>query len=207
MKKTAFLLGALLLVAQAASAQGILGALKNLGGGNVTDVITNVISGVTGASIDLTGTWNYNGIGASVKGDNVLSTVAGNAAVSTIESKADAILAKAGIAPGAATFSFNPDGTFSFKAGKLPAIGGNYVQDGNAVSLKFGKALTFLQLDGTVSVTSDGCKILFNGEKFMTFVQRLVEFARKISTSAGVATVGNILSTAKSVDAGFKLTR
>ncbi len=210
MKKTALILGALMLFASAANAQGILGGLRNVlggSGGNVADVITNVISGVTGASVDLTGTWNYNGVGASVKGDNVLSTVAGNAAVGTIESKADAILAKAGIAPGAATFTFNPDGTFSFKAGKLPAIGGNYVQNGNDVTLKFGKALTFLQLNGKVSVTSDGCKVLFNGEKFMTFIQRVVEFARKISTSAGVATVGNILSTAKSVDAGFKLTR
>ena len=133
--------------------------------------------------------------------------MAGNAAISTIETKADNILAKAGVKPGAATFSFNQDGTFSFKAGKLPAISGTYVQDGNKVTMQFGKALKLLKLEGTVNATADGCKILFNGEKFMGFAQRVIEYAKKITTSAGVATVGNILSTAKSVDAGFKLTR
>ena len=73
--------------------------------------------------------------------------------------------------------------------------------------MKFGKALSLLQLDGTVSATTDGCKVLFNGEKFMNFAQKLIEYAKKISTSQGVATVGNLLSTAKSVDAGFKLVR
>lgn len=209
MKKYAAILGALTLFASAAGAQNVLGGiLKSVSGGNVGETIGNVLTGVLGGGqVDLAGTWNYGGVGAAVKSDNILSSVAGNAAVSTIETKADNILAKAGIAPGAATFTFNQDGTFSFKAGRLPAISGTYVQNGNAVTMKFGRQLTFLQLDGTVSAATNGCKILFNGEKFMDFAQRLIEYAKKITTSAGVATVGNILTTAKSVDAGFKLTR
>ena len=209
MKKIVAILGALMLVASAASAQNILGGILNsVTGGNVGETVGNVLSSVLGGGqVDLAGTWTYGGVGAAVKSDNILSNVAGNAAISTIESKADNILAKAGVTPGAATFTFNQDGTFSFKAGNLPAISGTYVQNGNAVTMKFGRQLTFLQLDGTVSAATNGCKILFNGEKFMTFTQRLIEYARKITTSAGVATVGNILSTAKSVDAGFKLTR
>jgi len=199
-----------MLFASTASAQGILGAIKDAvsgNGGGVVDAITNVIAGVTGATTNLVGTWTYGGVAAGVRGDNILSTVAGNAAVSTIETKADEILGKAGVVPGAATFTFNQDGTFSFKAGRLPAITGTYVQEGNNVSFSFGKSLKFLKLNGTVSAASNGCKILFNGERFMTFAQRVIEFAKKITTSAGVATVGNILSTAKSVDAGFKLSR
>lgn len=208
MKKIATLLGAMMLFASAAGAQNILGGILNsIGSGNVGETIGNVLSSVVGGNVDLTGTWTYGGVGAAVKSDNILSTVAGNAAIGTIESKADNILAKAGISAGAATFTFNPDGTFSFRAGRLPAINGTYVQNGSAVTLKFGRALTFLQLDGTVSGTANGCKILFNGEKFMTFAQKVIEYAKKITTSYGVATVGNILSTAKSVDAGFKLTR
>ena len=209
MKKIVAILGALMLVASAASAQNILGGILNsVTGGNVGETVGNVLTSVLGGGqVDLAGTWTYGGVGAAVKSDNILSNVAGNAAISTIESKADNILAKAGVTPGAATFTFNQDGTFSFKAGKLPAISGTYTQNGNAVTMKFGRQLTFLQLDGTVSAATNGCKILFNGEKFMTFTQRLIEYARKITTSAGVATVGNILSTAKSVDAGFKLTR
>ena len=209
MKRIAAILGSLMLVASAANAQNILGNILNsVTGGNVGETVGNVLSSVLGGGqVDLTGTWNYGGVGAAVRSDNILSTVAGNAAVSTIETKADNILAKAGIAPGAATFTFNQDGSFSFKAGRLPAITGTYVQNGNAITMKFGRQLTFLQLDGTVSATTNGCKILFNGEKFMTFAQKVIEYAKKITTSYGVATVGNLLSTAKSVDACFKLTR
>ena len=209
MKKIAAILGSLMLVASAANAQNILGSILNsVTGGNVGETVGNVLNSVLGGGqVDLAGTWNYGGVGAAVRSDNILSTVAGNAAVSTIETKADNILAKAGINPGAATFTFNQDGSFSFKAGRLPAITGTYVQNGNAVTMKFGRQLTFLQLDGTVSATTNGCKILFNGEKFMTFAQKVIEYAKKITTSYGVATVGNILTTAKSVDAGFKLTR
>jgi hypothetical protein len=208
MKKIVVILGSLMLFASAASAQNILGGiLKSVAGEKAGEAIGNVLSSVVGGSVDLAGNWTYGGVGAAVKSDNILSTVAGNAAISTIESKADNILAKAGISAGAATFSFNQDGTFTFKAGRLPAISGTYVQNGNNVTLKFGKALSLLQMDGTVSATADGCKILFNGEKFMTFAQKVIEYAKKISTSQGVATVGNLLSTAKSVDAGFKLVR
>ena len=208
MKKIVVILGSLVLFASAASAQNILGGiLKSVAGEKAGEAIGNVLSSVVGGSVDLAGNWTYGGVGAAVKSDNILSTVAGNAAISTIESKADNILAKAGISAGAATFSFNQDGTFTFKAGRLPAISGTYVQNGSNVTMKFGKALSLLQLDGTVSATTDGCKILFNGEKFMTFAQKVIEYAKKISTSQGVATVGNLLSTAKSVDAGFKLVR
>ena len=197
-----------MLFASVAGAQNVLGGILNsIGSGNVGETIGNVLSGVVGSTVDLTGTWTYGGVGAAVKSDNILSTVAGNAAISTIESKADNILAKAGVSAGAATFTFNQDGTFSFKAGRLPAISGTYTQNGNAVTMKFGKALSLLQLDGTVSATANGYKILFNGEKFMSFAQKVIEYAKKITTSYGVATIGNILSTAKSVDAGFKLTR
>ena len=197
-----------MLFASVAGAQNVLGGILNsIGSGNVGETIGNVLSGVVGSTVDLTGTWTYGGVGAAVKSDNILSTVAGNAAISTIESKADNILAKAGVSAGAATFTFNQDGTFTFKAGRLPAISGTYTQNGNAVTMKFGKALSLLQLDGTVSATANGCKILFNGEKFMSFAQKVIEYAKKITTSYGVATIGNILSTAKSVDAGFKLMR
>ncbi len=208
MKKIVVILGLLVLFASAAGAQDLLGGLiKSVAGEKAGEAIGNVLSSVVGSSVDLAGNWTYGGVGAAVKSDNILSTVAGNAAISTIESKADNILAKAGISAGAAMFSFNQDGTFTFKAGRLPAISGTYVQNGSNVTMKFGKALSLLQLDGTVSATTDGCKILFNGEKFMTFAQKVIEYAKKISTSQGVATVGNLLSTAKSVDAGFKLVR
>lgn len=208
MRKLIAIFCATALFAASAGAQNVLGGILNaIGGGNVGETITNVIAGVTGASTDLVGNWTYGGVAAAVRSDNILSTVAGNAAVSTLENKADEILGKAGVTPGAATFTFNQDGTFSFQAGRLPAISGTYVQEGNNVSFSFGKALKFLKLNGTVSTAAGGCKILFDGERFMTFAQRVIEFANKITTSAGLATVGNILTTAKSVDAGFKLTR
>ena len=129
MKKIVVLLGSLMLFASAASAQNLLGGiLKSVAGEQAGEAIGNVLSSVVGSTVDLAGNWTYGGVGAAVKSDNILSTVAGNAAISTIETKADNILAKAGISAGAATFTFNQDGTFSFKAGRLPALSGTYVQ-------------------------------------------------------------------------------
>ena len=69
MKKLAAILGSLMLVASAASAQNILGGILNsVTGGNVGETVGNVLSGVFGGGqVDLAGTWNYGGVGAAVK--------------------------------------------------------------------------------------------------------------------------------------------
>lgn len=210
MKKILIIAASLLLAASVANAQnGLLNALKSaVSGSSVSDVVSNVVSGVTSSAqtVNLAGKWTYNGVGAAVKSDNILTSVAGNAAISTVENKLDNVFSKVGVKPGAATFAFNNDGTFAMNAGKL-SLPGTYTQNGNSVSLKFGKALTYLTMDGTVSSTTDGCKLLFNGEKFLTFTQKVVNYAKKITTSASVTSVANILATAKSVDAGFKLSK
>lgn len=208
MKKTLSIVCSLLLIATAANAQNLLNALqKAANSSSVSDAVSSVVSDITSASssVDLTGTWTYSGVAASVKSDNILTTVAGNAAVSTVEKKVDNILAKAGIQSGSASFTFSIDGSFVMTTANSLKFSGTWTQTDAAVTLKFGKALTYLQLDGTVSGTSNSCEVLFDGQKFLAFAQKVVSAANKITTSSGIAGISSVLSTAKNVDAGFSL--
>ena len=66
-----------------------------LGAQNSSDIlnaIKNVASSVISVPADLSGTWTYQGVGAAVKSDNMLTAAAGNAAISTVESKMDKAL-------------------------------------------------------------------------------------------------------------------
>ena len=180
-----------------------------LGAQNSSDIlnaIKNVASSVISVPADLSGNWTYQGVGAAVKSDNVLTAAAGNAAISTVESKMDKALSRIGLKKGSATLTFSQDGSFALKFGKVN-LPGTWTQEGTAVTIKFGKVFSYLQLDGTVTATTDGCKVLFNGEKFLEFTKKLAEYASKISSNSTIKSINSLLSTAKSVDVGFKLSR
>ncbi len=195
--KRIIIIAALSLMTVSLSAQSdILNALKS--------VASSVVSSTT--TTEMAGTWTYQGVGTALRSDNVLTSAAGSAALSTVETKIDNAFSKVGLKAGAATFVFEEGGNFTMKFGKI-SLPGTWSQDGNAVTIKFGKALTYLQLDGTVSTTTDGCKLLFNGEKFLEFAKKLVTYASKTSGNSTVKSLSSVLSSAKSIDAGFKLSR
>ncbi len=194
--KKIIIIAALSLMTVSLSAQSdILNALKS--------VASSVVSSAT--TTEMAGTWTYQGVGTALRSDNVLTSAAGSAALSTVETKIDNAFSKVGLKAGAATFVFEEGGNFTMKFGKM-SLPGTWSQDGNAVTIKFGKALTYLQLDGTVSTTTDGCELLFNGEKFLEFAKKVVAYASKTNNST-IQSLSSVLSSAKSIDAGFKLSR
>ncbi len=194
--KRIIIIAALSLMTVSLSAQSdILNALKS--------VASSVVSSAT--TTEMAGTWTYQGVGTALRSDNVLTSAAGSAALSTVETKIDNAFSKVGLKAGAATFVFEEGGNFTMKFGKI-SLPGTWTQDGNAVTIKFGKALTYLQLDGTVSTTVDGCELLFNGEKFLEFAKKVVAYASKTNNST-IKSLSSVLSSAKSIDAGFKLSR
>ncbi len=194
--KKIIIIAALSLMTVSLSAQSdILNALKS--------VASSVVSSAT--TTEMAGTWTYQGVGTALRSDNVLTSAAGSAALSTVETKIDNAFSKVGLKAGAATFVFEEGGNFTMKFGKM-SLPGTWSQDGNAVTIKFGKALTYLQLDGTVSTTTDGCELLFNGEKFLEFAKKVVAYASKTNNST-IKSLSSVLSSAKSIDAGFKLSR
>lgn len=209
MKKIIIAISALVLSASAANAQSLLDLLKGSANQGVAssllETIGNAVAG-TIKTVDLAGTWNYAGAAAAISTENALTGIAANAAMGTVENKLNEVLAKVGIKPGSATLTFGSDYSFTLKTGLIP-LNGTWTQTESGVTLKFGKALTYLTLDGTVKATTNGCEILFDGTKFLGFIEKVVTYAGKISKSTIVNTASTLLSSAKGLDLGLKLTK
>ena len=123
MKKIFAILAAasLLFTATPASAQ-LLGKIFGSGSSSSStgsDILSGVLNSVAGtvysAPISLNGTYIYNGLAMSTaSGDgNLLSNLAGSAISSGIEGRVNGIIEKIGIKPGAMSFTFDSDETFT----------------------------------------------------------------------------------------------
>ena len=191
MKKMIAIAAAALMFAGAASAQNLGGLLSGLGSAlgssDLGNTVSKVIYGFTGNlnAVDLPGNWTYTGSAIKLGSDDVLSNVAGAAASGTIESKVNSYLEKVGITAGSMQFTFNEDLTFSCTVKGIPVSGTwQTYDDGNRVKLQFGKAMKFLNLDGTMMSTAGGCQMLFNGKKFLAFAKAIMNVVAKQSATA-----------------------
>lgn len=114
MKKVIVILGALVLSASAANAQGWLDSFLKV----ATEKVGDIVSGKGSAStFDIKGTWSYQGVAIGATSDNVLASVATAAGTGKVEEQVNKLLAKAGIKAGAAKlFTFKLVGTVKTNA-------------------------------------------------------------------------------------------
>lgn len=203
MKKIIIILSALTIGATAANAQDWLNSFLKTATEKVGDVVVG--SNAVSSAFDIKGNWKYQGVAMGAASDNVLASIASSAGAGTIEKKCDELLAKAGIKPGIASFSFNSDGSFTLNAGKVN-IPGTWTKEGTKLTLNFAKILNF-KLVGTIKQTSAGCNILFPADKFVAFVQQLLEALNKVVNSATITSIQQTLANAKDVQLGFKLAK
>lgn len=203
MKKIVVILSALVLCASAANAQDWLNSFLKIATEKVGDVVAG--STVVSSAFDIKGDWQYQGVAIGASSDDVLASLATSAGSGSIEKKCDALLAKAGIKPGAAVLCFNSDGSFTLKAGKVN-IPGTWTKEGTKLTLNFAKILNF-KLVGTIKQTTAGCNILFPADKFVAFVQQLLEALNKVVNSATITSIQQTLANAKDVQLGFKLAK
>ena len=203
MKKIIVVLSALVLCASAANAQAWLDSFLKIATEKVGDVVagTNVVS----SAFDIKGDWKYQGVAVGASSDNVLASIATSAGTGTIEKKCDELLAKAGIKPGAAVLSFNNDGSFTLKAGKI-SLPGTWTKEGTKLTINFAKVFTF-KLVGTIKTTSSGCNVLFPADKFVAFVQKVLEAVNQVANNATITAIQQTLASAKDVQLGFKLAK
>lgn len=199
MKKIIAVISAMLMVASAANAQSFLDALKNVAGGIVSNVVANV------ATVDLNGSWTYQGVAVSAASDNVLANLAAVAGNATVESKIDQALAKVGIRPGAATLTFNKDNSFTFNFGMASLPGVWQIED-KTLTLTFMKFFN-IKLVGTVKATTGGCEILFESGRFLALIQKIVAFAGTISSNTALTAANAALKNVDGLQLGFKLSR
>ncbi len=203
MKKIFAIICSLVLFASVAGAQSWLDSFLKMATEKVGDVITGKGSATT---FDIKGNWKYQGVAIGASSDNALASLAASAGTGTIESKADALLAKAGIKPGAATLNFKEDGSFTLLAGKLN-LPGTWTKEGDKLTINIAKVFNF-KLVGTIKTTSDGCQILFESGKFLDFVKKVLDAVGKLaSNNTTIATVQQALSNVSELKLGFKLAK
>ncbi len=204
MKKLVSLIFVAAAFSLSANAQSILDKLGSLG-----NVISNAAGVVYSAPISLNGTYTYNGIAVSATSSEggLLTNLAGSAATSAIETKADGYLSKVGINPGAMSFTFNADEkTFTLNVGKLSIPGTFTVGDGEkTVSLVFGKKFQYLSMTGSLESSLGNVKMVFPVNKAMSLIKKMASTLGQSSSS-----LGSIVKLADGYDnfrLGFKMSK
>ena len=203
MKKIIVLIGSLMLVASAANAQSWLDSFLKMATEKVGDVI-NGKSAATSA-FDIKGTWQYQGVAIGAGSDNILGNLAASAGSGTVEKKADELLAKAGIKPGAATLNFKEDGSFTLLAGKIN-LPGTWTKEGDKITINIAKIFNF-KLVGKIKTTSDGCQLLFESGKFLDFCKKVLEAVNKVANNTTLTAVQSAIANVNDLQLGFKLTK
>ena len=203
MKKIIVILSALVLCASAANAQSWLDSFLKVATEKVGDVITG--TSVASSAFDIKGSWKYQGVAIGASSDNVLASLAASTSTSSIEKKCDELLAKAGIKPGAATLKFNDDGSFTLNAGKIN-LPGTWTKEGSKITINFAKIFTF-KLVGTIKTTSEGCQLLFDADKFLSFIQKVLDAVNKVANSSTLTYVQQAIANVNGLKLGFKLAK
>lgn len=186
------------------SAQSILDKLGSLG-----NVLSNAAGVVYSAPVSLNGTYSYNGVAVSATSSEggIITNLAGSAATSALETKADSYLAKVGIKPGAMKFAFNSeDNTFTLNVAGISIPGTYKVGDGEkTVSLTFGKKMQYFSLTGSLESSLSGARMVFPVNKAVTLFKKVASAIGQSSSS-----LGSLASLADGYDnfrLGFKLSK
>ncbi len=186
------------------SAQSILDKLGSLG-----NVLSNAAGVVYSAPVSLNGTYSYNGVAVSATSSEggILTNLAGSAATSALETKADGYLSKVGIKPGAMIFTFNSeDNTFTLNVAGISIPGTYKVGDGEkTVSLTFGKKMQYFSLTGSLESSLSGARMVFPVNKAVTLFKKVASAIGQSSSS-----LGSLASLADGYDnyrLGFRLSK
>lgn len=205
MKRTLVTLAAAMLAAVSynAQAQSLTDLLKGTKVGDVVDAVTNVVGAATN-TLSLPGTWIYKGAAVDLKSDNTLSNLAGTAVTSGVETKINNAFGKVGLKEGAVTFVFNDGMSFSCTIfGKT--LNGTWKQntDENKLTLQFGQTMKYLSMTGYYKTTTSGCEILFDANRFLSFLKSALSLVGKSSSTVGA--ISGISNNYDGMRLGFKL--
>ena len=211
MKKLVSIVALAVAFTVSANAQSMLGNF--LGTLTSSDTASNVLNALTGtvysAPISLNGTYTYNGsaISASSSEGGIVANLAGTAVTSGLEAKADEILAKVGIVPGAMKFTFNnTDETFVLNVGSISLPGTYKVGEGEkTVTLTFGKTLKFFCMTGNLESSLNGARMVFPANAAVNFLKKI---ASKLGeSSSSLSAISKLADGYDNFKVGFKLSK
>ena len=162
-------------VTSAAEAQNWLDALKKV----ATDAIDNVTGGQLTAKA-IIGTWNYKSPATRLDGGDILSSVGGAVAGSSLDSKLTSIFETVGIREGFCTITFDSEGNFSMPV-KSKTLEGTYEFDPSthAITLTTGR---FGSFTGYANIDGLDLEIVFPADKLVDFVTAVGSKISALST-------------------------
>ncbi len=200
---TTLLIGtAFLFAGQNSSAQSlkdILGKVAN------NSTVTDIVEQVTGVNIskgDIKGTWKYTGSAVKLESEDLAKSAAAGIAATQVEKKVDEYLAKAGLAEGAFSFTFNEDNTFTTTV-KGKSFNGTYIlsEDGTTLTLKYGKTISSEGIKTTASIKSSTFELLFQADKLLDLLGKLTT----ATSNTTLKTIGTLAGQYDGMKIGLEL--
>lgn len=165
--------------------------------GGLASLLGNVLGAVLGASnklteADLVGTWNFQSVDCVFESENFLMKAGGEVAAAKVETKLNEVFGKLGVVPGACSFTFNSDKTYSAQVSALP-LGGQYALD------VANKKITLTYLAGLGVMTPN---IVKNGNSISLLYEadKLLAIAQKLAAMSGNASMQALAEIASSYD-------
>ncbi|MBO4341409.1 MAG: DUF4923 family protein [Bacteroidales bacterium] len=181
------------------------------GNATVDAALGSVLGGLIGNVVTprLNGNYEYTGVAVSMtqnEGD-VVSSLAGTAASSAVETKVNEYLTKWGIKPGAMSITFDDsDKTFVWTIGGFPFNGTWQMgEDQKTISLTFGRTMQYFNMVGNLELTLDGVKMLFTSDKTTAFLKKALAKLGEKKTDIG--TIAKLAAGYDNYKIGFKLAK
>lgn len=198
MKKILILLVAALMTCGGAGAQSWLDALK----GAASSAVDKATGGKATEKM-LQGTWSYPRPGIKLVSDSTVAEMAASAAATTLQSKLETAYTFVGIKPGACTFVFNGDKTFSAVLSKR-TLGGTYEYEAatHRITLHFSATKFNLgTMSGHAYINGTALDLVFPCEKLLTMLTKL---GSQISSLNGIT---GLLKNYDNMMIGFEFTK
>lgn len=167
--------------------------------GSILSALTTVFSSSKVATKDkIVGTWVYTEPAVVFESDNVLSSLGGKLASSTIEKKLKTQLEKYGFKKGKVKMTFDKDGNFTqTMLGKT--LTGTYTLEDKNVVLKYSGKVS--QIVGTTQLSDNDLLIVMDASKLLKYVNVL----GKVAGNSTLKTASSLLSNMDGMECGLKL--
>lgn len=183
------MLGSALCV-EAQGLKGLLNAAKDVADEVTDGKASELLDKVTGAATEhlIVGTWSYAQPAMTFEGGDLLSNVAGEALSAQLSTKLTSAYNAVGIKPGACSFTFNEDNTFSAVLGKS-TLSGTYSYDTAtfAITLNYDSKLVKLgTMTGYAYITASGLDLVFDCTRL---VKMLTTLGSKLSSLGAITTL------------------
>ncbi|MFI3268220.1 MAG: DUF4923 family protein [Rikenellaceae bacterium] len=192
---------ALMLSSQAIKAQTLTNIIST-----VSSAVTAVTGGETLSASGIAGTWTYNEPAMELESDGILSSVAGSAVATQLESQLSTQFEKVGITSGTFSFTFASDLSFSCTV-KGKSLSGTYTIDSanSKIALKFSAAGTVNigTMNAYATLSGSSLSLLFSADALLTFIEKVSSLT---SSSASLSTIASLAENYDGLLLGFGLT-